>query len=146
MPGFQELLVIAVVAVLVVGPNRLPKLTGDVAKVLSRLRQETGTALAELKREAAVDGFGEDFRTVRREVRGARSTAREVLQSELRAALDAPSDPGAGGGSADPLGAGGEDGEAGVCLSTRSSVELPTDPVIEARPNCGLSRRRATPR
>ena len=87
MPGIQELIVIAVVALLVFGPNRLPEVARNAARIVARLRVETERSVSELKRAAAVDGLDEELKDLRRELREAR---RSVSQSfDGRAATNA---------------------------------------------------------
>jgi sec-independent protein translocase protein TatB len=93
MPGFQELLVILVVAALVLGPNRLPKAAADVARLLARIRQEAGGALQDLKHQAKVEGLDEDLRALRGELRDTSSAARRAVDAELRALTDASHTP-----------------------------------------------------
>lgn len=52
MPGVQELLVIAVVALLAVGPERLPGVARDTARLVARLRREASGVIDELKASA----------------------------------------------------------------------------------------------
>jgi sec-independent protein translocase protein TatB len=93
MPGFQELVVILVVAALVLGPHRLPKLAADAARLLARFRREANAALTDLKRQADVEGLGDDLRGLRREVRDTRSLADRAVRAELRTLTDRPSEP-----------------------------------------------------
>lgn len=54
--GAGELLGLAVLAMFLVGPERLPKLAGDAAKLVKKLRAFANTATAEL-RENLGPGF-----------------------------------------------------------------------------------------
>lgn len=67
--GFQELLVIAVLALLVVGPERLPQLARQAGQLLARIRQETSRSVAELKRAADIEGLDQELRAMRAELR-----------------------------------------------------------------------------
>lgn len=67
MPGVQELLVIGVVALLVVGPDRLPGLARDAGRLLARLRQETSRATADLREAVGVEDLDDDLRALTRE-------------------------------------------------------------------------------
>ena len=67
--GFQELLVIAAVALLVFGPDRLPDLARQAGKVVARFRQETSRSLAELRRAADLDDLDRELRSMRTELR-----------------------------------------------------------------------------
>jgi sec-independent protein translocase protein TatB len=90
VPGFQELLVIGLVAAIVIGPERLPKLAADVARLLARFRREAGTAVDELKSQVPSDGFGGELRDIQRELRDTRGVAQRVLRNELRLVADGP--------------------------------------------------------
>jgi sec-independent protein translocase protein TatB len=68
MPGFQELVVIALVALLAVGPDRLPKVARDGARILARFRQEARAVMSDLKAEADAEGFGGELRQLRRDI------------------------------------------------------------------------------
>lgn len=83
MPGPQELLVIAVVALLVFGPDRLPEVARNAAKVINRLRSETSRSVDELKRAAELEGLDREWRDVGAELRGTRDELRGV-GDELR--------------------------------------------------------------
>jgi sec-independent protein translocase protein TatB len=81
--GAQELLVIAVVALLVVGPDRLPEVARNAAKFISRLRAETSRSVDELKRAAELEGLDREWREVGAELRGTRDELRGA-RDELR--------------------------------------------------------------
>ncbi|MEX1162521.1 MAG: twin-arginine translocase TatA/TatE family subunit [Nitriliruptor sp.] len=79
MPGPQELLVIAFVALLVFGPDRLPELARNAAKVIGRLRAEVSTSVDDLKRAAEAEGLDQEWREVSAELRGTRDELRRPL-------------------------------------------------------------------
>lgn len=70
--GFAELLVIALVALIVFGPDRLPELARQAGKALARFREETSKGIAELKRAADLDDLDQELRAVREDFREAR--------------------------------------------------------------------------
>lgn len=74
MPGIQELIVIAVVALLVFGPERLPEVARNAAKMLQRLRAETQRSVDELKRAADVEDLDRELRGLGRELRETRES------------------------------------------------------------------------
>lgn len=86
MPGFQEWLVIALVALLVFGPDRLPEVARTAAKAIARFRTEARRNIDELKRTAELEGLDTELRDLRREVRG---TQQELSQG-LRGMIDEP--------------------------------------------------------
>lgn len=81
MPGPQELLVIAVVALLVFGPDRLPEVARNAAKWLARLRTETSRSVDELKRAAELEGLDREWRDVSAELRGTRDELRRPFSA-----------------------------------------------------------------
>lgn len=81
MPGPQELLVIAVVALLVFGPDRLPEVARNAAKWINRIRSETTRSVDELKRAAELEGLDREWKDVSAELRGARDELRRPFSS-----------------------------------------------------------------
>lgn len=93
MPGFQEWLVIALVALLVFGPNRLPEVARTAAKAIAKFRTEARRNIDELKRTAELEGLDTELRDLRREVRGTQQDLRQGLRGmvdEPQAARRAP--------------------------------------------------------
>jgi sec-independent protein translocase protein TatB len=86
MPGFQEWLVIALVALLVFGPNRLPEVARTAAKAIAKFRVEARRNIDELKRTAELEGLDTELRDLRREVRG----TQQDLRQGLRGMVDEP--------------------------------------------------------
>jgi len=87
VPGPQELLVIAVVALLVFGPDKLPELARNLAKLVARFRSATQGSLAEFKRAAEVQELDREIRSLTRELQ-------ETKRSVTRPLTDAFSDAG----------------------------------------------------
>ncbi|MEJ5357042.1 MAG: Sec-independent protein translocase protein TatB [Desulfobacterales bacterium] len=83
--GMPELILIAVVALIVLGPNKLP----DLAKSLGRAVREFRKATAEMKETFRLDGELEEAKKVMEEFHT------EVNQAIRREALE-PNDPGLG--------------------------------------------------
>lgn len=79
--GFAELLVIAVVALLVFGPDRLPEMARQAGKALARFRAETSKSVEELKRAA-------DIQDLERELKGLSADVRDIRRTASRALLD----------------------------------------------------------
>jgi sec-independent protein translocase protein TatB len=76
VPGPQELLIIAVVALLVFGPDRLPEVARNAAKMINRIRAETTRSVDELKRAAELEGLDREWKDISAEIRGARDELR----------------------------------------------------------------------
>lgn len=72
--GFAEMAVIAVVALLVVGPDRLPEVARKLATWVARFRNEATKSIDELKRAAQIDGLDEELRGLNDEIKGIRSS------------------------------------------------------------------------
>ena len=77
--GFSEIVVIAVVALVVIGPERLPKTARTLGHLFGRLQRYVNEVKADINREMELD----ELRKLQREVQGA---AREFEQSVNAAA------------------------------------------------------------
>ncbi len=80
--GFEHLVVIMIVALLVVGPNKLP----DVARALGRGYAEFKRTMDELKstmdQDDTVRGLREEFRSAQREVNLRRHLTQSILADQ----------------------------------------------------------------
>lgn len=83
--GFSELLVIAVVALLVLGPERLPRAARMAGLWARRARAQWHSVRAELESEMAADDLRRSLAEAQGELREARSELRDA-GSELREA------------------------------------------------------------
>ncbi len=99
MPGGQELLVIAVIALLVFGPERLPELARDAGKLLARIRSETQRNMGELKRVGEIQQLQAELKDLRRDLHGARDDLRKGVR-DLTSFDAGPNRPAEGGASA----------------------------------------------
>lgn len=81
--GFQELALIAGVALVVFGPERLPELARQAGRALARFRSETSRSVDELKRVA-------DLQDLDRELKGISQDLRDVRSSVGRAVTAPP--------------------------------------------------------
>jgi sec-independent protein translocase protein TatB len=79
--GFSEIVVIAVVALIVIGPERLPKTARMLGHLFGRLQRYVNDVKADISREMELD----ELRRLQREVKGA---ATEIEQSMRSAATD----------------------------------------------------------
>lgn len=76
--GFSELVVIALVALLVVGPERLPKLARTLGHLMGRAQRYAATLKAEVDREMKL----EELKKLQEQFRQAESDARHVILEE----------------------------------------------------------------
>jgi sec-independent protein translocase protein TatB len=79
--GFSELVIIGVVALVVIGPERLPKTARTVGHLFGRLQRYVNDVKADINREMELD----ELRKLQREMQGA---AREFEQSVTSAASE----------------------------------------------------------
>lgn len=93
-PGFAEVIALAVLALLIFGPERLPGMARNAGRALSRFRQEASATLDDLKRTGELDelrGVADELRATGSELRSTGSDLRRT-GSELQrsAALTGP--------------------------------------------------------
>ena len=88
MPGPQEMMVIAIVALLVFGPDRLPELARNAARFLAKVRNEAGRNVREFREAADIKDLEKDLRGVRDEFR----STRDEIGHTARGLLDDPVD------------------------------------------------------
>lgn len=101
MPGPQELLVIAVVALLVFGPDRLPEMMRTAARLLANFREQSRKSIDELKRAAELDEVNRELRGLQREFRDTASSLQRGVTDSVAAADEAAAGTrGAAGGQA----------------------------------------------
>ncbi len=79
--GFSEIVVIGVVALVVIGPERLPKTARTLGHLFGRLQRYVAEVKADISREMELD----ELRKLQREMQGA---ARDFQQSVTTAAND----------------------------------------------------------
>lgn len=78
--GFMELALVAVVALVVFGPERLPELARQAGGLLARIRRETSKSMDELKRAADLGELNDELRGLSRDLRDVRSSVSRSLQ------------------------------------------------------------------
>lgn len=83
--GFPELVVVAVLALLVFGPERLPELARNAAKLVNRFRSEASRSIEDLRKAADLGDIEDDIRSLRGELTG----VRDDLTRSLREPADA---------------------------------------------------------
>jgi sec-independent protein translocase protein TatB len=79
--GFSEIVVIGVVALIVIGPERLPKVARTLGHMFGRLQRYVNEVKADINREMELD----ELRKLQAQVQ---SAARDIEQSVTQAARD----------------------------------------------------------
>lgn len=82
--GFSELLVIAVVALLVLGPERLPKAARFAGLWVRRARAQWHSVRAELERDLATEELQRSMREAGTAMREAQASLRDAAQDAMR--------------------------------------------------------------
>lgn len=77
--GFSELLVIGVVALIVIGPERLPRLARTIGNLMGRMQRYVADVKADIDREVEL----EELRKMRDSVQQAATNIESSVQSEL---------------------------------------------------------------
>jgi sec-independent protein translocase protein TatB len=77
--GFSELLVIGVVALIVIGPEKLPRMARTVGVLAGRLQRYVSDVKADINREIELD----ELRKMRDSMQQAASELQTSVQSEL---------------------------------------------------------------
>ena len=85
--GFAEFIVLCVIALLVVGPERLPRLMRTIGLWVGRARAAYASLRDEVEREINAEGLRETQRALQKSVREAETAARRT-ESDLRSGLD----------------------------------------------------------
>lgn len=88
--GLVEILVIAVLALLVFGPERLPELARQAGQLIARFRAETSRSVDELKRVADVGDIDRELKGLTRDIRDVRSSVTRSLTESTRRPADSP--------------------------------------------------------
>jgi len=78
--GFSEIVVIAVVALIVIGPERLPKAARTLGHLFGRLQRYVNDVKADINREMELD----ELRKLQREVQTAASDLKSSVESAAR--------------------------------------------------------------
>lgn len=80
--GFSELLVIAVVALIVIGPERLPKVARTVGMLFGRMQRYVNDVKADISREMALD----DLRKLQSSMQDTMRSVEDSVNQEVRSA------------------------------------------------------------
>lgn len=92
--GFSELIVIGIVALLVIGPERLPKVARTVGHLLGRAQRYVNDVKSDINREIQLDELkklqsqvSESARALEDSVRKEYETARSAIEEPAQAAV-----------------------------------------------------------
>ncbi len=142
--GFSELIVIGVVLLVVVGPERLPRVARTAGHLLGRVQRYVSDVKSDIQREMQLDELKKLQEQVRQQAQELESSVRSGAASagaeaertvgELRSMLPAP-DAGqpAAGPQPDPSAAGvSPPAAASAATVSASTTPLPQDPPPEA--------------
>jgi sec-independent protein translocase protein TatB len=93
--GVQEIVIIAIVALIIFGPERLPELAGQAGKLLRDARRMTADLQGEFEREAGVNvrelrsQVDREISGVKKELQGTTNTLQKEVSSAKRTAQSA---------------------------------------------------------
>ncbi len=82
--GFSELMVIAVVALIVIGPERLPKVARTLGHLFGRMQRYVNDVKADISREMALD----DLRKLQASMQDTMQSVEQSVNQEVRAVED----------------------------------------------------------
>jgi sec-independent protein translocase protein TatB len=85
VPGTQELVVIALVALFVLGPERLPEVARAAGRLLTKVRNYGVTASKELRGVADLGGLQHELDELRRELDRTRADLRRAMRETVAA-------------------------------------------------------------
>ena len=105
--GFSELIVIAIVALVVIGPERLPKVARTAGHLLGRLRRYVNGVKADINREIQLDelktlqtSIQESARDLRQDIASEKQIIKLSIDQTVKSAGEDSMLPATGGGSA----------------------------------------------
>lgn len=95
--GFAELVIVAIVGLLVLGPERLPTAARSVAIVLARLRRQAGELRREIEQELDLDGIRRDIHneSLLSELKKSQGEIERTVADTRRSLEQPPEDPSA---------------------------------------------------
>jgi sec-independent protein translocase protein TatB len=91
-PGFWEIVILAIFALFIFGPERLPKVARQVGTMIGQFRREASGTLDELRRAAELEDMDE-LRNIAEEVRGSTRDLRRSMTLTGPLAADTEADP-----------------------------------------------------
>lgn len=92
-PGFWEWLFLGVIALLIFGPERLPKMAQTAGQMIARLKREAAGTIDELKAAAELEEFSDvarDLRSTTEDLRRSVDLTGTVAGAKTAAATEKP--------------------------------------------------------
>ena len=86
--GFSEMIVIAIVALVVIGPERLPKVARTAGHLLGRLQRYVSDVKSDINREIQLD----ELKKLQAEIQESARSVEQRLTSEIQALRQVASD------------------------------------------------------
>jgi len=130
VPGPQELLVIALVALFVLGPERLPVVARAAGRLLARVRNYGVTASKELRGVADLGGLQHEIDELRRELDRTRADLRRAVRETVTASDPTPVRPRPA--TSGPDASADASSDADVDASADADVDAPVDAPSDA--------------
>lgn len=90
--GFSELIAIGIVALVVIGPERLPKVARTAGHLLGRLQRYVNDVKADINREMQLDELRKLQADMQESARGLEHSLNSEVES-IKSAVDAPGAP-----------------------------------------------------
>ncbi len=87
--SFGEILIIAVVALIVIGPEKLPKVARTLGLLAGRMQRYVNTVKGDIERELRADELRRLHQDIRQEVSATESSIKAEMQDAERAADNA---------------------------------------------------------
>lgn len=100
--GLSELMVIAIVALIVIGPERLPKVARTVGHLLGRLQRYVSDVKSDINREMQLDELKKLQQQVSSQVSSLETSVTQEMR-EIESSVDSAVTPAASGASADSI-------------------------------------------
>ena len=79
--GFSEMMVVAVVALIVIGPERLPKVARTLGHMWGRAQRYVNSVKSDISRDMAVEEFRQLQQQVQQEARSVEQAVNQTTQS-----------------------------------------------------------------